>query len=597
MLTRLELTKYRCFERHRFDFRQNTVLVGPNNAGKSTVIEALRLISLVTARYTGFTWKSPADWTGLPGAARVATPSMNSIAFDARMVIHRYEDPPATVRATFSNGVTVTVYVGPPPTSDSPPQLAATILDEQKKPVRNRSTAKKIDLPLVAILPQPEPLLQKERILADDYVLKKELTDLTSSHFRNQIRLHSEHFTAFKTLSEESWPGLQIQPFIPGSRLDEQPPELMVRDGDFVTEIGAMGHGLQMWLQTMWFLTRHQDAGCIILDEPDVYMHPDLQRRLIRFLRKKDRQVIVATHSVEIMAEARTDEILVINRKTRASNYANATPAVQRAIEAVGGVHNLTLARLFSARRVLLMEGKDIALLRPLFDKVTGLADAPIDDLPNMPVGGWSGWPIAIGSGLFLKNAVDEDITPYAIFDSDYHTPQEIEERYAQALSKGVEVHIWRKKEIENYLVVPSAILRVLMSRSRIHAAPTVHKLTQFLDSLADELRDDVIGQFADSMSQKVRAWNPSKCMKEAGKLLEDKLSTTAQVLNRASGKEVHARISQWAQVEFGVSYGVVAVSHEIRSGEIESELANVLRTVARGHRFTQNLNRGWWAV
>jgi hypothetical protein len=33
-----------------------------------------------------------------------------------------------------------------------------------------------------------------------------------------------------------------------------------------------MGHGLQMWLQTMWFLARVGYAACAILDEPDVYM-------------------------------------------------------------------------------------------------------------------------------------------------------------------------------------------------------------------------------------------------------------------------------------------------------------------------------------
>jgi hypothetical protein len=35
-----------------------------------------------------------------------------------------------------------------------------------------------------------------------------------------------------------------------------------------------------MWLQTIWFLTRAKDHETVILDEPDVYMHADLQRRL-----------------------------------------------------------------------------------------------------------------------------------------------------------------------------------------------------------------------------------------------------------------------------------------------------------------------------
>ena len=45
------------------------------------------------------------------------------------------------------------------------------------------------------------------------------------------------------------------------------------------------------------------DEPDLVLDEPDVYMHPDLQRRLIRFLLRRDQQVIVATHSIEMMSE------------------------------------------------------------------------------------------------------------------------------------------------------------------------------------------------------------------------------------------------------------------------------------------------------
>ncbi len=90
---------------------------------------------------------------------------------------------------------------------------------------------------------------------------------------------------------------------------------LEVRNEDFVGEIGLMGHGLQMWLQTMWFLALSKDAQTVILDEPDVYMHPDLQRRIIRFLRNRHPQCIITTHSVEILSEVRPEEILVVERR------------------------------------------------------------------------------------------------------------------------------------------------------------------------------------------------------------------------------------------------------------------------------------------
>ena len=43
-------------------------------------------------------------------------------------------------------------------------------------------------------------------------------------------------------------------------------------------------------------------------------MHADLQRKLIRLLKGRHHQVIVATHSVEIMAEVDAQDVLIINR-------------------------------------------------------------------------------------------------------------------------------------------------------------------------------------------------------------------------------------------------------------------------------------------
>lgn len=64
-----------------------------------------------------------------------------------------------------------------------------------------------------------------------------------------------------------------------------------------------MGHGLQMWLQIVWFLARAARNATVVLDEPDVYMHPDLQRRLLTLVRNRFAQLLIATHSIEIVSD------------------------------------------------------------------------------------------------------------------------------------------------------------------------------------------------------------------------------------------------------------------------------------------------------
>jgi hypothetical protein len=114
---------------------------------------------------------------------------------------------------------------------------------------------------------------------------------LTPKHFRNQLKVFGQHVAPFRQIVEDTWPGLRVLDLRFDRNLPGESLSLMVRDEDFVAEVAAMGHGLQMWLQTMWFLARTPAAACVILDEPDVYMHPDLQRRLIRYLRRAHQSV------------------------------------------------------------------------------------------------------------------------------------------------------------------------------------------------------------------------------------------------------------------------------------------------------------------
>jgi predicted ATP-dependent endonuclease of OLD family len=66
MLTQLRLKNFRCFDDHTIPLRPTTIIVGRNNAGKSTIVEALRLVSLVENRYGALNFTSPPDWLDIP---------------------------------------------------------------------------------------------------------------------------------------------------------------------------------------------------------------------------------------------------------------------------------------------------------------------------------------------------------------------------------------------------------------------------------------------------------------------------------------------------------------------------------------------------
>lgn len=52
MLKQIELVNYRCFEHTKMSIREVSVIVGKNNSGKSTLVEALRMVSMASKKCT-----------------------------------------------------------------------------------------------------------------------------------------------------------------------------------------------------------------------------------------------------------------------------------------------------------------------------------------------------------------------------------------------------------------------------------------------------------------------------------------------------------------------------------------------------------------
>jgi hypothetical protein len=111
VLNTLQIQNFRCFQDHEIHFGPFTIAVGQNNAGKTTVSEALRLVSLVTARYRSLQYKPPPNWLDLPRSQIGVAPSLKGLEINFESIFHRYGDPPATITARF-DASTVVVHLG-----------------------------------------------------------------------------------------------------------------------------------------------------------------------------------------------------------------------------------------------------------------------------------------------------------------------------------------------------------------------------------------------------------------------------------------------------------------------------------------------------
>jgi predicted ATP-dependent endonuclease of OLD family len=575
MLTKLKLENYRCFDSHQIEFKDIAIIVGKNNAGKSTIIEALRLVSIVSTRNLNF--QPPPKWLDLTAGIKGVTPSLSGLGFSMKNIFHKYQDAPAKITAIFQNKSKIEIYIG------EKAEVFAIIYDKKGNVRTSKQAAKSAEITTINILPQISALAAEENVLGYEYVKANLSTHLSSLHFRNQIKYFYSDFQDFKLLAESSWPGLGINELDGRSLFKGSLLTLIVRDQDFAAEIGWMGHGLQMWLQTMWFLSRADLKSTVILDEPDVYMHADLQRKLIRLLKHKYNQVLLATHSIEIISEVEPENILVVDKSSKKSNYTTNLPAVQSIVNSIGSIQNIGLARLWSAKKLLLVEGKDVTILKRIQDTIYSENCEPFDIIPRSSIGGWSGWNLVKGADFILKNGLKQDINVFCLLDSDYHLADEQSKRKDEAKEIGINLHIWDKKEIENYLLSPQAMHRILMKKGVSSEICSIELIDEKLNEIAEKMKDDVIASYTSEFQNENRKIQAGTAFKKAKELVDkgwnDKLSLI-------SGKVVITELNKWFNNEFKESLSLNYLAQEIRIDELDSEFINVIKHIEKNESF-----------
>jgi len=286
------------------------------------------------------------------------------------------------------------------------------------------------------------------------------------------------------------------------------------------------------------------------------------------------------------MAESDPGTILIIDKKHKRSRYANNEPGVQLLIDQIGGIHNVHLARLWSARKFLLIEGKDLSLLKRLHSVLYPNAEVPLDAIPALPIGGWSGWPYAVGSSMTLRNAVGDRIATYCILDSDYHSESEIRERYQDAENRGVYLHVWSGKEIENFLLQPRAIHRVLASRTRDRGAPTELELRDKILELCEAERRSVEDGIASALMQANRKLDVITANKMARSRVDETWGEESKRPMVVSGKDLLVGLTTWTQKEYGIAFGPPAIARQMGATDIPDEMASVISGIEGGSAF-----------
>src|SRR5262249_21629195 len=123
------------------------------------------------------------------------------------------------------------------------------------------------------------------------------------------------------------------------------------------------GYGFQVWCQMLTHIVKARHSSLLVIDEPDIYLHSDLQRQLVSLLYELGPDVLIATHSTEIVSEVEPSSLLAINKKHKSARQLKDVSQVRRVFAALGSNLNPILTQVAKTRRALFVEGGDFQIL------------------------------------------------------------------------------------------------------------------------------------------------------------------------------------------------------------------------------------------
>lgn len=573
-IRRIEFSNFKALSRFTLTINEINILVGPNNSGKSTLIGALRTLDAAIR----FAWSRPPSrvYVGDNSYIGYRLPE-ESVPISLENVQTDYNGAEARVTFSLSNGNSLALVF--------PEDGGCVFLPFVDGGVVKSASEFKREFPIsLIIVPVLGPVEHREKKRERSTVVSGLSTHRASRHFRSYWHFFPDGFDAFSELVARTWPGMQIS----APEYDYASGELsrFCLEDRITREIYWVGFGFQIWCQLLTHLSRATENSLIVVDEPEVYLHPDVQRQLLGIMRDAGADVMIATHSSEIIAEADPSEIVMIDKHRQSGERIRNISGIQRALDAVGSSHNITLTALAKSRRILFVEGlNDFRLLRRLARKIGMQELSSGTGIIPLASGGFGSWQKITILASGIAEALGAPLMIGAIYDRDYFCEEQIAD-VVETLDAGLLLaRVLERKEIENYLLVPSAldraVYRTLGVRRDTSELRSSEEVTSeaILDAITRPMRDDVFSQLMARRLEffRKRGDDASSIYKPVISSFEARWASIGSRMTLVSGKEVLRQYRQRVKDQYGITLTDSRIIDAMNKDDIPTDMVTLL--------------------
>lgn len=436
----------------------------------------------------------------------------------------------------------------------------------------------------VQVVPVLGPLEHNESCVSEDTVRESLNTHRASRHFRNYWYYSTENWEEFSKMVSSTWPGMVIKR--PEIDIGSRQLSMFVSEDRIDREVYWAGFGFQIWCQLLTHISRVSESTLFAIDEPEIYLHPDVQRQLLTILRRLPCDVLLATHSVEIIGEADPSELLLVHKGKQSAQRLRDVEEVQLALASIGSAQNITLTHLARTKKIVFVEGdNDFKTLRR-FAKVLGFDELSTGNgITPFESGGVSSWQKIKSFAWGVRQTVDKSIKILAIYNRDCYCDEQMLEIESELKKELVDAQILFRKEMENYLLDIDVLQRVferqLEAKSKragisIVAAKGIEK---YLVEITDSVRLDAKSQYvAKKLEFRKRSGRHMiTASEQASREFEESWGDIRKRMSIVPGKQVLRSLRDAVQKDLGVNITDIQIIEGYRESEIPADMKSLI--------------------
>ena len=288
-----------------------------------------------------------------------------------------------------------------------------------------------------------------------------------------------------------------MQRLFPGYRFadaDEEIPSnlfIQIPSGEVVPFQDLSSGEKEVFFILSFFLRHDVSNAVIVIDEPELHLHPELARLLVRTMQsiKPGNQVWLATHNPEIIDEAGRDRVSYVARdpETFKATVIKGTEEVE-ALRVMKDMFGFS-GYIGIAKRMVFLEGENSSSDRKVFSSVfpdygSNLRFIPANSSENQS---------RINAAIMSILEADLGWTYfYLLRDRDYLTQESISKYNEHASGR---VYVRKRHEIENYLLDDALIAKVqteIFSKA-INADQVKNRLKNIARRISGEVLRDMV--------------------------------------------------------------------------------------------------------